>query len=91
MLWRIKMINLNSDEYHERMAKISTKRNEIYHNPEIQHRKKMIMYRELKMGALLGTNYQEPEVQRVLNELLMEIKGKLYFYQMTQPLRCTVK
>lgn len=89
MLWSIKMINLNPDEYHERMAKISPKRNEIYHNTEIQHSKKMIMYRELKMGALLGTNYQEPEVQRVLNELLMEIKGKLYFYQMTRPIRCT--
>ncbi|HGX4521710.1 hypothetical protein GNZ01_07385 [Escherichia coli] len=85
----MKMINLSKDEYTERMAKITLKRNTIYHNPEIQHSKKMIMMRELKMGALLGTNYQEQEVERVLNELLMEIRGKLYFYQMTRPLRCT--
>lgn len=83
------MINLNSDEYHERMAKISTKRNEIYFNKEIQHSKKMIMMRELKMGVFLGTNYQDTEVNRLIAELLLEIKGKLYFYQMTQPLRYT--
>lgn len=87
----MQMINLNSDEYQKRMEKISPKRNAIYYSQEIQHSKKMIMYRELKMGMFLGTNYQEPEVNRLINELLMEIRGKLYFHQMTQPLRRTVK
>ncbi len=87
----MKMINLTPDEYNERMTKISPKRNAIYHSQEINHSKKMIMYRELKMGVFLGTNHQEPEVNRVINELLMEIRGKLYFHQMTQPLRCTKK
>ncbi|EMR6008046.1 hypothetical protein WJW27_004844 [Escherichia coli] len=85
----MKMINLSKDEYTERMTKIMHKRNTIYHNQKIQHSKKMIMMRELKMGVFLGTNYQEPEVNRLIAELLMEIKGKLYFYQMTRPLRCT--
>ncbi|AIT14221.1 hypothetical protein [Escherichia coli] len=85
----MKMINLSKDEYNERRAKISTKRTEIYYSEEIKHDKKMIMIRELIMGAMLGTNYQEQEVQLVLNELLMEIRGKLYFHQMTRPLRCT--
>ncbi|MDS1552321.1 hypothetical protein QPL51_04620 [Escherichia coli] len=85
----MKMINLSKDEYTERMTKNTLKRNTIYHNPEIQHSKKMIMIRELKMGVFLGTNYQEMEVNRLIAELLMEIKGKLYFYQMTRPLRCT--
>ena len=85
----MKMINLSKDEYTERMTKITHKLNTIYHNPEIQHSKKMIMMRELKMGVFLGTNYQEPEVNRLIAELLLEIKGKLYFHQMTQPLRCT--
>ncbi|MCU6294271.1 hypothetical protein [Escherichia coli] len=87
----MKMINLSKDEYTERMAKISTKRNTLYHNPEIQHSKKMIMMRELKMGVFLGTNYQDTEVNRLISELLMEIRGKLYFHQITQPLRCTKK
>ena len=87
----MQMINLSQDEYNERLAKISPKRNAIYYSQEIQHSKKMIMYRELKMGVFLGTNYQETEVNRVITELLMEIRGKLYFYQMTQPLRCTKK
>ncbi|EON7636925.1 hypothetical protein ABV23_RS00340 [Escherichia coli] len=85
----MQMINLSQDEYNERLAKISPKRNAIYYSQEIQHSKKMIMHRELKMGVFLGTNYQETEVNRVIAELLMEIRGKLYFYQMTQPLRCT--
>ena len=85
------MINLSKDEYTERMTKISPKRNAIYYSQEIPHSKKMIMYRELKMGMFLGTNYQEPEVNRLINELLMEIRGNLYFHQMTQPLRCTKK
>lgn len=87
----MKMINLSKDERTERLAKISTKRTEIYYSEKIKHGKKMIMIRELRMGAMLGTNYQEQEVQLVLNELLMEIRGKLYFHQMTQPLRCTKK
>lgn len=49
----------------------------------------MIMMRELKMGVFLGTNYQDTEVNRLIAELLLEIRGKLYFHQMTQPLRCT--
>ncbi|EOR9074104.1 hypothetical protein FOI42_RS03220 [Escherichia coli] len=87
----MQMINLSQDEYNERLAKISPKRNAIYHSQEIQHSKKMIMFRELKMGVFLGTNYQETEVNRVITELLMEIRGKLYFHQMTQPLRCNEK
>lgn len=85
----MQMINLSKDEYTERMTKITHKRNTIYHNQKIQHSKKMIMMRELKMGVFLGTNYQEPEVNRLIDELLLEIKSKLYFYQMTRPLRCT--
>ena len=83
------MINLNPEEYKERLAKTLPKRNQIYFDKEIKHSQKMIMTRELRMGVLLGTNYQEQEVNLVLNELLMEIKGKLYFHRMTQPLRCT--
>lgn len=87
----MKMINLSTDEYNERLAKTMLKRNIIYHNPEIKHSKKMIMMRELKMSVFLGTNHQEPEVNRLIAELLMEIRGKLYFYQMTRPVRCTKK
>lgn len=83
------MINLSPDEYYERMAKILPFRNQIYFNKEIKHSTKMIMMREIKMGVFLGTNYQEDMVKDVIAELLMEIKGKLYFHKMTQPLRCT--
>lgn len=85
----MKMIKLSLEEYHERMAKISPLRNQIYFDEEIKHSTKMIMMHELKMGAFLGTDYQEKMVKDVISELLMEIKGKLYFYQMTRPLRCT--
>ena len=72
------MINLSQAKYKERKVKITPELNEIHHGEVIKHGNKMIMKLELKMGAFLGTNYQEYYVDEYIIALKRYIERKLY-------------
>lgn len=71
----MQMINLSKDEYYERLAKTYSERHAVY-DRNIQHTKKMIIVYEIKMFSVLGTNYQESAVLRVINALQNEVQSK---------------
>ncbi|AXC38928.1 UNVERIFIED_ORG: hypothetical protein [Escherichia phage CMSTMSU] len=73
----MQMINLSKSEYKERQAKILPKLNEIHFGEVNKHENKMIMKRETKLCAFLGTNYQEYYVEEYIITLKKYIGSKL--------------
>lgn len=73
----MRMINLSKSEYKERQAKILPKLNEIHHRKVNKRENKMIMKRETKLCAFLGTNYQEYYVEEYIIALKKYIERKL--------------
>lgn len=82
----MKMIKLSQAKYKERLEKITPKLNEIHHGEVIKHGNKMIMKLELKVGAFIGTNYQEYYVDEYIIALKRYIGRKLYLQ--TKELYC---
>lgn len=78
------MKHLTSDELNAKLNHAFTVRTRIMMNKTYSINEKRILCVEATMGVLLGTTKQEHHVNLVIQELLQEIKGKIYIQNMSK-------